>query len=191
LNMTNRVRALMMVVMGIVLLPTITLAGARDEAPPNFSGLQWIWALFSLVIVVIIAYWVTKTMAGKLGYAQAKHLKVAESLFLGPNRHLYLLLFEGKVLLVGSSEGGIQLLKELDDPGLYEELQKNTALAQPALAGKFPELFNSFQRVLTNATHQQEAGEEGQTPVNNTHQRLLDGLERIKRWKMRGKGRSE
>ena len=186
---TNQAWMHLSVVMGVVLLPAIAFADAGDEVPPNFSGLQWIWALFSLVIVLGIAYWVTKKMAGKLGYAQAKHLKVAESLFLGPNRHLYLLLFHGKILLVSSTEGGIQLIKELDDPQLYEELQKNAPAEQPVLGGKLPEMLHSFQKVLTAAIQPPESGEDD-SAVRAARQKLLDGLERIKRWNMKGKGRS-
>lgn len=187
MNIANRIRGLFLVSVGFFLLPTITLAGTGEEtsSTATFSGLQWIWALFSLFLVAIIAFWVTKMLAGRLGYSQAKHMKVAESLFLGPNRHLYLLLFQGRVLLLSGSEQGIQLIKEIDDPVLYAELEQGSPSAPTFANGKFPEVFKSVMSVLTNNETVAAADDN-----NPTRQKLVESLERIRNWRAKGKGRS-
>ena len=98
----NRVFGFLLSVAGVFLLSAMVIAKTNEDSGPNFNSGQWIWALLSLVIVVIIAYWATKLLAGKMGSARAQYIKVAESLFLGPNRHLYLLLVNGQIFLLRS-----------------------------------------------------------------------------------------
>ena len=70
----------------------VTLVKAAAEPGIKMNSGQWIWALFSLIVVLSLTYWGTRFLAGKVGRSSAEHLKVAESLSLGPNRHLYLFL---------------------------------------------------------------------------------------------------
>ncbi len=166
-----------LLVAGILLLPAMAFAGSKEDTQPNFDGLQWIWALFSLIFVAFIAYWVTKLFAEKAGYTRAKYLKVAESLMLGPNRHLYLLLINGKILLIGSSEQGVTLLKEYDDPTFYEQLQQSSV---DQMIGK-----NSFASILKPLLD--NPNEVIETGVDNTKQKIYETLDRIRAWRTKDK----
>ncbi len=165
----------------LFLLPVVTLGKAENDPGTDFNSGQWIWALVSLFIVVGLSYWATKFFAGKFGVSQARHIKVAESLFLGQNRHLYLLLVHGKVLLIGSSEHGISLLKEIDDPEFYAELEK-TAHGNHSPVGKFAGMLGPILNGMNPR---------GAIDVDATggRQRLQEGLEKIRAWKMKGRGR--
>ena len=178
---TFRVFGFLLFIAGYFLLPAITLAKTNEDPGPEFNSGQWIWALLSLVIVVVLAYWATRFLAGKFGVSQTGHLKVAESLFLGPNRHLYLLLVNGKVLLLGSTEHGLSLLKEFDDLQFYEELKKTAATNQVIPAGGFADLLNPLIKGM-NPRGTIEAG------FASSKQRMQDGLEKIRSWKDRGRG---
>lgn len=167
---------------GLFLLPEAAIAQAETEIGTEFSSSQWVWSLLSLIIVVILAFWATKFLAGRFGLSQARHIKVAESLFLGPNRHLYLLLVNGKVLLVGSTEHGIGLLKEFDDDQFYKELSEAAETSQKAPTGRFGEMILPFLNSLN-------PGETVDTGLTNSKQRLQEGLEKIRSWKMRGRDR--
>jgi len=167
---------------GLFLLPGAALAKTESDIGPEFSGGQWIWSLFSLIIVVILAYWATKFLAGKIGLSQARHIKVAESLFLGPNRHLYLLLIDGKALLVGSTEHGINLLKEFNDEQFYEELLKSAETGQNMPTGRFAGMIGPILNSMNS-------GETIEAGLSNNRQRLQEGLEKIRSWKMRGRDR--
>lgn len=167
---------------GLFLLPGAALAQAENEIGPEFSGGQWVWSLFSLIIVVVLAFWATKFLAGRFGLSQAKHIKVAESLFLGPNRHLYLLLVNGKVLLVGSAEHGIDLIKEFDDEQFYKELLESAEITPKKPTGRFAEMILPVLNGLNS-------GETVDTGLTNSKQRLQEGLEKIRSWKMRGRDR--
>ncbi|HEX3047308.1 MAG TPA: flagellar biosynthetic protein FliO [Bacillota bacterium] len=170
----------LLVIVGFFLLPAITFAETTSDPGPEFNSSQWIWALFSLIIVVALAYWATKFFAGKFGISHAKHLKVAESLFLGPNRHLYLLLVHNKVLLIGSAEHGLSLLQEIDDPDFFNELEKTADSAQIIPNSKFAGMIGTFLNGLNP---------KGGIEVNSqtSKQRLQEGLERIRTWKSRGR----
>jgi flagellar biogenesis protein FliO len=170
----------LLVIVSVLLLPAITLAKANEDPGADFSGGQWIWALLSLIIVVALAYWATKFLAGKFGVSGAKHLKVAESLFLGPNRHLYLLLVNHKVILVGSSEHGINLLQEIDDPNFYTELERTAEKNQTMPADKFSGLIGPILKGL----NPRGVNEPNDT---DTKQRLEEGLARIRSWRTRGR----
>jgi flagellar biogenesis protein FliO len=164
---------------GLFLLPGRVLAGAETDIGPEFGGGQWIWSLFSLIIVVALAYWATKFLAGRVGLSQARHIKVAESLLLGPNRHLYLLLVDGKVLLVGSTEHGISLIKEFEDNQFHEELLKSVETGQNTPTGRFA---NMIVPVLNNM-NSRESMDNG---LSDSKQRLQERLEKLRSWKLRG-----
>ncbi len=164
---------------GFFLLPEVTLAGTEADLGPEFNGGQWIWSLFSLIFVVVLAFWATKFLAGRYGFSQGRHIKVAESLSLGPNRHLYLLLVNGKVFLVGSAEQGINILKEFDDGHFYEELVKSTGTEFNAPSGRFASM-------IIPVLNSMNSGETVDTGVSDPRQRLREGLAKIRSWKMRG-----
>ena len=171
---------------GFFLLPALVFAKANTDPGSDFNkgSWYWVWALFSLIMVVALAYWATRFLAGKFGVVQAKHLKVAESLFLGPNRHLYLLLVDKTVLLIGSSEHGLTLIKEMNDPQFYEEVQKTIGANQTIPNGKFANLLGPIFNGL-NPKGISEAG------LSDNKQRLQEGLEKLRLWKMRGKDNNE
>ncbi len=164
----------------LLLLSPITLAKANEDPGADFSSGQWIWALFSLVIIVVLAYWGTKFLAGKFGVSAAKHLRVAESLFLGPNRHLYLILVNHKVILVGSSEHGVNLLQEIDDPEFYNELERSADKYQTLPPNKFSNIMGPILKNL-NPHGVNEPNE------MDAKQRLQDGLAKVRSWRTRGK----
>ncbi len=178
----GRVKAVFLfIAAGLILLPAVVLGKTDSDPGSEFNtGGQWIWALFSLLVVVALSYWATRFFAGKLGISQAKHVKVAESLFLGPNRHLYLLLVHEKVLLIGSSEHGLNLLQEIDDPVFYAELEK-VASTNQSPNGKFAQMVGPILNGLNPR---------GAVDVDATggRQRLQEGLEKIRAWKAKGRG---
>jgi flagellar biogenesis protein FliO len=169
---------------GLFLLPGAALAQTETEIGPEFSGGQWVWSLFSLIIVVILAFWATKFLAGKFGVSQGSHIKVAESLLLGPNRHLYLLLVNGKVLLVGSTEHGINLLKEFEDEQFYNELLKAAPINEKMPTGR-------FAGMITPVLNNMNFGETDESGLANSKQRLQEELAKIRSWKMRGLNRDD
>lgn len=174
----NRFFALLVFVAGFSFLPVVFAAEAVDAPTPEFGG-QWIWALFSLVIVLFLAYWGTRFLAGKLNMPQAKYIKVAESLCLGPNRHLYLLLVNNQVLLVGCTERGITLLKEYQDEAFYEMLNLTQGSGVTLPGEKFKSVLQRFLQP------EEETSELTDEDFSDVRKKLAEGLERIRAWRKR------
>ena len=178
----GRVKAVFLyITVGLFLLPAVVSGKTDGDPGTDFNtGGQWIWALISLIIVVALSYWATRFFAGKLGISQARHIKVAESLFLGPNRHLYLLLVHDKVLLIGSTEHGLNLLQEINDPSFYAELEQ-VASSNQLPSGKFAKMMGPILNGLNPR---------GAVDVDATggRRRLQEGLAKIRAWKTKGRG---
>jgi flagellar biogenesis protein FliO len=188
--------------MGLLLWPTVTLAATKTEPETElFGGGQWILSLLSLILVVFLAYWVTRFLAGRCANSAARHLKVVESLCLGSNRHLYLLTVNKQTLLIGSTEQGLALIKEYNDPDFFKELSvaaaqdKGSALAGQAGAdwsGKIAMFLkpnsHQFKNVLTTLLNGQKPTATPETPRIALQERLAESLERIRAWKTKGRG---
>ncbi|HOP75146.1 MAG TPA: flagellar biosynthetic protein FliO [Bacillota bacterium] len=174
----NRFFTALVLIAGFSFLPVVFAAEANEPPSPEFGG-QWVWALFSLMVVLFLAYWATRFLAGKLNVSQAKYIKVAESLTLGPNRHLYLLLVNNQVLLVGCTEHGITLLKEYNDETFYEMLNLTQGNGVMLPGEKFKSMLQNFiQPDDENATLTQD-------DFSDVKKKLTEGLERIRSWRKR------
>jgi len=160
---------------GLLFVPGIYAAGTDIDQKPEFGG-DWVWAFFSLIVVVFLAYWATRMLAGKLGANQSPNIKVADSLCLGPNRHLYLLLVDNQVLLVGSTEHGINLLKEYSGPDFYETVRHSLAEKDQFSSGK-------FQDILTPLLRNNYWSGNGNLDLKTRSERLAQRLQRIKVWR--------
>jgi flagellar protein FliO/FliZ len=85
--------------------------------------------LFLKLVVVLGIAWVAiyilskfKGTGGPLPGARKGHMKVLESVNLGPNRSVHLVRVGEKVLVVGSTPEQVNTLGEIDDPALRDEL---------------------------------------------------------------------
>lgn len=110
---------------------------------------------------------------------QAKYIKVAESLCLGPNRHLYLLLVNNQVLLVGCTERGITLLKEYQDEAFYEMLNLTQGSGVTLPGEKFKSVLQRFLQP------EEETSELTDEDFSDVRKKLAEGLERIRAWRKR------
>jgi flagellar biosynthetic protein FliO len=72
--------------------------------------------LVSLGVVILIAWLSLRLAGGRLGAlgGRRRAIRVIETAPLGGRRFLHLVEAAGKMLLVGSSDGGISLVAELD-----------------------------------------------------------------------------
>jgi len=76
----------------------------------------------SLPLVLLLAYVVIRYLGRKnLNYAGRRRMRVLEQLWLGAKAAIYLVEVGGNYFLIGQQEGGLFLLKELDErPALLE-----------------------------------------------------------------------
>lgn len=95
-------------------------------------------ALLRLVIflplILLLAYWSIKLAAMKGPFSQGtKNMQLVEKLSLGTKNSLCVIKINGKYYLLGVSEQGVELLKELPD---YQEIDTNTPFEWQKLFSK-------------------------------------------------------
>ncbi len=154
------------------------LAKTQTGEQPEFGGAGWLGALGILVFIGFAAYWCTKLLSVKMGAGQARNIKIADSLFLGTNRYLHLVLINNQVFLISSSEQGINLLKEFNDPDFSEKLQKNLSTKSFGTGDTFTNIFDSFMKKQS-----EKSESEGIAEFSEEKDRLREGLEKIRAWK--------
>ena len=153
------------------------LPGLASEGKMIYSrGDNLLFVLLIFVAVIVLAAYGTKWVAGRFGGAQGRILRIAESVFLGPNRGLHLVLVGKKLLLIGQSEREMNLLAELDDEELVAQAEKT--ITQRTMAGS-----STFKQHLQKFLVKDEQNTEVSV---GTAERLLDQLSRVRRRKERG-----
>ena len=89
-----------------------------------FTSGEYLKFILVFIIVLLLAAWITRWLAGKTGRIRGRYLKIIDSLSLGPNRGLYLVLLVDRLFLIGAADRSVQLVAEVDDPGLVDEVRK-------------------------------------------------------------------
>lgn len=91
---------------------------------PVFAFIRSLGSLvFILALVYLSIYGLKMFMSKKPGFAFASNIKVVESVFLSQNKSLHLVEVGGEMLLLGVTEGGMNVLKEIKDPSAINALR--------------------------------------------------------------------
>jgi flagellar protein FliO/FliZ len=115
------------------------LSLAQGDAPQFETGGGLLWMLlqtfFVLVFVCALAFVVIRLLPRQAGLgATGSMLRIVDRVPLDQRRSLYVVKVAGRWLLVGSSEGGVQLISELD-PEIAEQEAERAARERPTLGG--------------------------------------------------------
>jgi len=117
--------------------------GATFASGAPFAGTanwgQLLSLLFSLVLVVVAAIWVTRLVATqRMGGGSARNLRIVESLGLGGQTHLSIVKVGTKHVLVGITKEGINYLCDVDATELnLEQVANNSANQFAGLLNKY------------------------------------------------------
>lgn len=138
---------------GEKVLPMENLTPAQD-----FTYLQLLFYLFCFVVVLFLAFRVSRWLGGKVGGRSGHHLRLVETLYLGPNRSLHLILVGQQLFLVASAERSITLLEEIKDVDLIMKLQEQFALPPTGPGSTGAKNFaEHLKRLLEGGATQKEA----------------------------------
>lgn len=88
----------------------------QKSQTPNLLGMafQLIFLIFIFVVVIALAYYSTKLIAGaKIKTMSKNNMKVIETISIGFN-HLHIIKVNKQYFLVSSSKEGIRMLSEID-----------------------------------------------------------------------------
>ncbi|MEW6433321.1 MAG: flagellar biosynthetic protein FliO [Myxococcota bacterium] len=102
-----------------------------------------LWGGLALAVLAVAAWLLTRRRV-----RAARRLELLESMSLGPRRSLGLVRVDGKLLVVGVSEAGVQLLTSYDAPATAADAApSDVSVATEAL---------DFERLLVESTAEQE-----------------------------------
>jgi flagellar protein FliO/FliZ len=74
-------------------------------------------ALIGITLVLALTYFASKWYAGKMGpFASGKHIKVIDRVMVGKNSSIALIELGGAQYMVGVTEQGVSIMKELENP---------------------------------------------------------------------------
>jgi flagellar protein FliO/FliZ len=120
---------------------TKALTVARSDSPGFTPGP--VWGGLALAALAAVAWVLTRRRA-----VTARRLELVESMSLGPRRSLGLVRVEGRLLVVGVSEAGVQLLTTFEPSAPPAE-------AVPSDVSRAPEAL-AFENLLIESTAEQE-----------------------------------
>ncbi|NLW56923.1 MAG: flagellar biosynthetic protein FliO [Firmicutes bacterium] len=82
----------------------------------SVAYLRIIFYLLCFVAVLVLAAKATRWLGGRVGRGRGRYLQVIDTLYLGPNCFLSLIMVCRRLYLIGTVERNINLLREIDDP---------------------------------------------------------------------------
>lgn len=130
------------------LTPTTALTQQLPApAPASVFAPGPLWGGLALAALAAFAFVVSKKRP-----RPARRLELVESMSLGPRRSLCLTRVDGRLLVVGVSEAGVQLLTQFDAPA--EAPAPGTA-AEPSDVSVADEAL-AFEHLLVESTAEQE-----------------------------------
>ncbi|HHW12407.1 MAG TPA: flagellar biosynthetic protein FliO [Firmicutes bacterium] len=111
-----------------------TFSITQEVTPePSFSYFQLISYLLCFVLVLYLASKAARWLGRVAGGRSGLHLRLVDTLHLGPNRAVHLIMVGKQLFLVGAAERNLTLLTEISDPDLLGTIQAELA---PPVTGR-------------------------------------------------------
>lgn len=99
-----------------------------DQAAQASPVLVTLYVVAVFLAVAALAVYALRFLSRRWpGLGSARHLRLIEQLYLGPNRMVCLVAVPGRVLVLGVAERSVEVLTVLDDPETVAALQAGTA----------------------------------------------------------------
>lgn len=149
------------------LINPIPDAGIVEHTEPadvgfNVSGwngsvfLQVLFYIFCLLAVLFLASKAVRWLGGKVGGKRNHYMKVVESLYLGPNRSIHLVLICNQLFLISNADRSLKLLATIEDSATIDELVKENFSAQKENSTQ--KSFSEFLKKFIEASSDEESG---------------------------------
>lgn len=123
------------------------VAAAVDSEDPSSIGAV-VRTVLALLVTAAAVYGVVYLLKRVTRQNDAKdpHLKVLATAHLGSNRFVHVVSLGGKAWLVGASDGGVELIAEVDDAETRDALFLEDSRRQSERAGAFSLDFKAMMR---------------------------------------------
>ncbi len=148
----------------VSLLPALALAGATDSSTVIGADLletdsvgsmvvRLVLSLAAIIALIVLTLWGVRRLQGRrwTGKMNAKPIQVIDRVHLAPKRSLDVIAVGDRILLLGVTENGINLLTELtaDEKNQLETTQTASGGFQPALEEARNRLQQAFRHART------------------------------------------
>jgi len=148
-----------------------------DDTTPLISGTEpSIWVVVRMILVLALValaiYGVVFILkrASKPAAASDPFLKVLANTHLGSNRYVHVVSVGTKAWLVGSSEGCVNVLGEVDDKDIINAMLLEDSRKAVEAPGRLPDFLAVLRRFGTNAN----AGSPGADEIRRRRERLRE-----------------
>jgi len=150
-------------------LPALFLPGVAYAAEgTGASGFSFVSGFFQMVaslsivigLIYLAYYLANRFLKGNLVRKSVpRYIRVVESRFLAPKKSLMLVEVGGEYLLLGSTDSGLSLLKQVDMLETIEVVEELSAAAKPAAS--FPDGLRFFMDMFHKGRRLVLSGEKG------------------------------
>lgn len=172
-----------------LLLPLDTgmLAKTEPEIPAtgatggSLAYLQIIFYLLCLVAVLFLAAKTTRWLGGKAGRSHGRYMRVVETLYLGPNRSLSLIMVCNRLYLISTAERNLNLLREINDTEVLGKiLAENAPVEGEQGRTQKGKSFSDYLHRLLTAFPDGEGSLSNQPGVESPTQRIEERLMKLR-----------
>jgi flagellar protein FliO/FliZ len=155
----------------------ISLGMDAEETSP--AGTSSTWAVIRMILVLSLAaiaiygvvYDIKKT--SKPAAANDPFLKILATAHLGSNRYAHIVSVGNKAWLLGSSDGGVNLIGEVDDNDVINAMQlEDSRRTAEAATGRFPDFLSMLRKLGTPMESDAGTGTSGTDNIRQRRERL-------------------
>ena len=126
-------------------------ASGEDGAGPS------VWIVIRMVLVLALAaaavygviFFIKRS--SKKAFSSDPFLKILATTHLGSNRYAHVVSVGSKAWLLGSSDGGVNLIGEIDDKDVINAMLLEDSSKSAQIQGRFPDFLGILRRLGTPA----------------------------------------
>jgi flagellar protein FliO/FliZ len=146
-----------------------------EDVPPAEQTRSSVWPIIRMILVLALCaaavYGIVFFLkrSSKQTISKDPFLKILATVHLGVNRYAHVVSVGGKAWLLGSSDGGVNLIGEVDDKEVIDAmlLEESKKSAEPQ--GRFPDFISMLRRLGLPA---QQTGSSGAEDIRKRRERL-------------------
>mgnify|MGYP001309638319 CR=1 FL=1 len=130
------------------------------------------------IAVLLLCYYTTRFIGRKMsGGMKNKNMKIIETLSLGPDRCLYLILVGNKCFLFFSSKKGLELVSEIDAEIQTDDTEKPEESETAAF--NFRRIFDTYSGLSDRKNNSSDGDIDGKESEETKIQRSIKRLKKI------------
>jgi len=146
-----------------------------EDAPPAARTTSSVWPIIRMILVLalcaVAVYGIVFFLkrSSKKTVSSDPFLKILATVHLGVNRYAHVVSVGSKAWLLGSSDGGVNLIGEVEDKEIIDAmlLEESKKAAEPQ--GRFPDFISMLRKLGLPA---QQTGPSGAEDIRKRRERL-------------------